>query len=133
MKLKLIKRTGAARDGRPMLTLRSNGVLSLNLYAIRALSLQAGQRVGLIQDEEKPDNFYLVFLNGQEDLPVLRLSGGSRSLICGYVGGVAAFEKQFGTIEKSAQILLGETVKSEFGDLITLITAPFINARNSRK
>ena len=132
MKLKLIKRTGASRDGRPMVTLSSKGTLSVNVYAIRSFNLKAGMQVGILQDEEKPDNFYLLFTSS-EDLPTLRNTAGSKGLICGYADAVAVFEKQFGVIEKSVQILLGELVKSDFGDLVTLITAPFIQAKNSKK
>jgi hypothetical protein len=132
MKLKLIERSGAPRDGRPMVTFGAKGTLSINVYAIRQFNLKAGLQVGIIQDEEKPDHFYL-WVGKNSSLPTLRDTAGSKSLICGYVDAVAAFESRFGKLEKSAQVILGELVDSEYGDLTTLVTAPFIHARNNAK
>jgi hypothetical protein len=126
MKLRLIKKSGSPRDGRPTVTFGTKGTVSLNVYAKREHGFKVGQKIGIIQDEDKPWEFYLLVTpESEEDLPVLREMTGAKSLLCGYVDAVHAFEKQFGKLEKSAQVLIGEKIETALGTLFVLITAPF--------
>ena len=132
MKLKLIKKKTGKRSGPPRISFGRNGYLTINAAAQEKYGLKAGVSVAILQDEDKPDDFYLI-TGTDKDWPTLRPNSGGSQLICGYSDARNILVDQFRMDDSGFRIYLGGQIKTEYGPAICLITAPLIDAREKSK
>lgn len=131
MKLKLIQKAKASRNGAPRISFNSSGYLTINRSAAEKYKLEVGTGIGILQDEEKPNDFYLV--SGEHpEFQKLRSTTGS-SLICGYSSAKEKIQSHFHLEGKSFGLHLGGQIKTEFGSAIILITAPLIEIKRRKE
>lgn len=138
MKLKFIERTGSRAGTRPTISITKRGAITISKPAQRQYGIKAGDRIALLQDEDRPNDFYLivnpVMQEGEidESYPLLR-EVGRVSLACNYVDAVRVFNGQFDLYDSSVKVQLGEKQDSLFGELITIITAPLVAKKKESK
>jgi bifunctional DNA-binding transcriptional regulator/antitoxin component of YhaV-PrlF toxin-antitoxin module len=144
MKLKFIERTGSRAGTRPTISLTKRGAITISKPAQRQYGIKAGDRIALLQDEERPNDFYLIVNpykprepyktkgHFDESYPLLRETGQT-SLACNYVDAVRVFNDQFDLYDSSVKVQLGEKQDSLFGELITIITAPLVAKKKESK
>jgi hypothetical protein len=132
MKLKLIERKVGSRSQVSRITFQKNGYIRISKKAVEDHDIKIGMSLAILQDLEKPNDFYLILSNQKhEKWPMLRSDSKKDTLLCGYTDAKLVIKNQFGIDDDTFHINLGGQIKTEFGPAICLITAPFIN--NNRR
>jgi hypothetical protein len=121
MKLKAIE-NNITRKGMVKITFSKNGSLSISLSAMEKYGFKQNDKVIILQDEESPDDFYIVKSESPGSV-MLRATSG-KSLMVGYSKAVEKIRKHFNIPEDDTfSVGLGGQIKTDFGSAIVLITA----------
>ncbi|MDM1048038.1 hypothetical protein [Sphingobacterium hotanense] len=123
MKLKEYNKTnsGAGKASVAMVTMGAKGLLSFNLAACLTANLSPGDRIILLQDEDRPKDWYLSKTDSEEGY-VLRdykngvLAFNSSKLVSAIVDSIGLEEG------KSFKCLLGSKISENGLNLFALIT-----------
>ncbi len=129
MKLKIIEKT-SSRSFEPKAGFSKSGYFSLNKSAQEKYNIQEGQKIMIVQDEDKTTDFYLICTE-REGFPKLRFMNASTTLVAGYSDAMRAILNQYGLPKQRFQVRLGGQIKTELGHAICLITAHLKEVNNA--
>jgi hypothetical protein len=130
MKLRIINNTYERHISKPAkLRFNTKGTLTINKPGLTATGYKEGDRIMLLQDEDRPNDFYLIKTDKVE-FSTLRKAGGGTSAVANYTQGYKELVKQFDIpAGKSFDVNFGGQIKTEFGSATVLITAPLIEIK----
>lgn len=128
MNFRIIKKTSNTRKPKnPSVHIGKNGTVTINEKAVEQMGLKVGDRIALIQDNDKPDDFYFLKMDSRE-LPVLRRKkGSSLILVTGYKDAYVTLKDHFNLPEISIKLTVGGAIKTPHGTAWALITSSLKN------
>ncbi|WP_040478852.1 hypothetical protein [Mariniradius saccharolyticus] len=104
----------------PSITINGSGTLTINTAAVERYGFKEGSHIAILQDEDKPNDFYLIETK-DANFPKLK-KAGKVSLKTGYSAAKEAIDTHFGIENKAIRLNLAGQVKTELGTAIVLIT-----------
>ena len=122
MKLRMISPRKARKSYKKGLAYNKHGALTLYPDVIKKMGLKEGDQIAIIQDEEKPKDFYLLRTKSQE-YPSLRGKKNTNFLMCGYKTALATICESFRIPVMSINLPVGGAIKTELGQAFCLITS----------
>jgi len=127
MKFKIIEQDNSRKvTGVPKLRFTKNGSISVNGAGVEKLSIPNSPHVIFVQDEEKPNDFYLI-INEDKKYPSLRKSSG-KSMVVSYASAYHVLCKHFQIPqETNFDVKIGGQIKTELGTAFYLLTGDLKN------
>lgn len=129
MKFKLIKKT-ITRVKHPRMSFTKAGYLNLNGAAVEKYGIKLGHYVCLIQDEDKPNDFYLLISEDQNHSK-LRENSQRTGLMVGYIDAKNYLKDHFKLEDTGFTVNLGGVIKTELGSALCLITSSLMKKGGS--
>lgn len=123
MKYRIIEKSNNRSPKFCGIHMAKSGLISIYRVAIEKIQLSEGDHIAIIQDEAKPDDFYLVKMNGKQ-YPRLRSNSSKRHLEVSYVDAYKVITAHFGLEHKGYRIQIGGSVKTDLGSAFVMITSP---------
>jgi hypothetical protein len=121
MKLKLIEfKQQSGKYSKPALAFGTTGLITLNKAAITLLEVTEKNSLCILQDAERPDDFYLQIAHTANS-PKLRIMKTRLGL--NYSSACHIIRSHF-NISTGFRVYIGDPIESEVGTIWTLITAP---------
>ena len=122
MKFKIIKKTNQRKPTSTCIHFGKSGAMTIYEKAADQMELKAGDQIALIQDNDRPDDFYILKMKSDE-LPVLRRKNEkSNMLTAGYKDAHRALVDHFQLPEASVKLIVGGAIKTPHGTAWALIT-----------
>jgi hypothetical protein len=128
MNFRIIEKTNNRYPKLCGIHIAKSGLISIYRLAVDKIGIKEGDRIALIQDNDKPDDFYLIKMDNKE-LPVLRHNSTKRHLQVNYIDAYYAIIDHFKLEKKGYKILMGGAVRTPYGTAWCLITAPLKEMR----
>ncbi|WP_373399717.1 hypothetical protein V8V91_08670 [Algoriphagus halophilus] len=126
MKFKVIEQNSVRKlIGNPKLRFTHQGFVSINGAGVHKLKLPENAHIIIVQDEEKPNDFYLIITEDKK-FPRLRKVAG-RSRIASYGSAYHILCNHFNLPPKiNFDLGIGGQIKSELGTAHCLITSKLL-------
>jgi hypothetical protein len=130
MKFRVIENTKTRQTKRlAKLRITPKGALTLSKAALEQTGLKEGDRLLLLQDLDKPNDWYLATTTLELFSPLRKISSGT-SMGANYAKAHQELAEYFWLPKDQAfDVNLGGAIKTEFGTAHVLITAPLIEIK----
>lgn len=122
MNLKIIKKTNNRTPKFCGIHIARSGLISIYKMAIEKMDLKEGDQIALIQDNDKPDDFFLIKMKAHE-LPKLRYNTAKTHFQVNYTDAYLAIIRHFNLEKRGYRIQLGGAIRTDWGTAWCLITA----------
>lgn len=123
MNFKIIEKTNNRYPNFSGIHIAKSGLISIYKLTMNKIGVKEGDHIALIQDNDKPDDFYLIKMDRKE-LPVLRYNHSKTHLQVNYIDAYRAITGHFNITKKGYKISIGGAIKTPYGTAWCLITAP---------
>lgn len=123
MNLKIIRKTSNRYPNFCGIHIAKTGVISIYKLAIEKMDLKEGEQIALIQDNDKPDDFFLIKMKAPE-LPKIKYNHARTHFQVHYSDAYKALIDHFKLEKKGYRITLGGAIRTDWGTAWCLITAP---------
>lgn len=124
MKFKLIEKSNRRLPKFCGIHLAKSGLISIYTEALNKTGFKEGDRIGMIQSIDSPDDFYLIKID-HEQLPRLRSNKSKKHLEVSYKDAYDMIISHFNLPNKGYKIQIGGAIRTnEYGTAWLLITGP---------